>query len=47
VMIRVICAASTYGVRGRTSHNPPVVGLSPTRPTSDSLEVSARPWTGS
>ena len=32
-MIRVICAASAHGVRGRSSHNPPVVGSSPTRPT--------------
>ncbi len=34
VMIRVICAASTLGAWGRASHNPPVVGSSPTRPTS-------------
>ena len=34
-MIRVVCAASAHGVRGHTSHNPPVVGSSPTRPTRD------------
>ena len=33
-IIRVICAASVRGAGGRTSHNPPVVGSSPTRPTS-------------
>ena len=27
-MVRVICAASAHGVRGRASHNPPVVGSS-------------------
>ena len=32
-MIRVICAGRTLGACGRTSHNPPVVGSSPTRPT--------------
>ena len=32
-MIRVVCAASAHGAGGRTSHNPPVVGSSPTRPT--------------
>jgi len=32
-MIRVICAASVRVARGRASHNPPVVGSSPTRPT--------------
>ena len=32
-VIRGICAASTLGARGRTSHSPPVVGSSPTRPT--------------
>jgi len=31
---RVICAGSAPGARGRTSHNPPVVGSSSTRPTS-------------
>jgi hypothetical protein len=30
---RAIGAASAHGARGRTSHNPPVVGSSPTRPT--------------
>jgi hypothetical protein len=30
---RVICAASATGAPDRTSHNPPVVGSSPTRPT--------------
>jgi hypothetical protein len=28
-----IRAASAHGARSRTSHNPPVVGSSPTRPT--------------
>jgi hypothetical protein len=32
-MIRGIGAASVRGARGRASHNPPVVGSSPTRPT--------------
>jgi hypothetical protein len=32
-MTRGIGAASALGARGRTSHNPPVVGSSPTRPT--------------
>jgi len=32
-MIRVICAASVRVALGQTSHNPPVVGSSPTRPT--------------
>jgi hypothetical protein len=32
-MIRVICAARAYGARSRSSHNPSVVGSSPTRPT--------------
>jgi hypothetical protein len=41
-MIRVICAASAYGVRGRTSHNPPVVGSSPTRPIERSSSLT--PW---
>ena len=31
--LRGIRAASAHGARGRTSHNPPVVGSSPTRPT--------------
>src|SRR6516165_9177193 len=30
---RAIGAASAHGARGHTSHNPPVVGSSPTRPT--------------
>ena len=30
---RAIGAASAHGARGRASHNPPVVGSSPTRPT--------------
>ena len=37
-MIRVIYAASTLGAWGRSSHNPPVVGSSPTRPTAVSPE---------
>jgi hypothetical protein len=32
-MPRVICAASVCGAGGRASHNPPVVGSSPTSPT--------------
>ena len=32
-IFRVICAASAHSARGRSSHNPPVVGSSPTRPT--------------
>jgi len=31
--LRGIRAGSAYGAQGRTSHNPPVVGSSPTRPT--------------
>jgi hypothetical protein len=31
-MIRVICAASAHAARGRTSHNPSVVGSSPPAP---------------
>ena len=31
--LRGIRAASAYDARGRSSHNPPVVGSSPTRPT--------------
>jgi len=38
-MIRGIGAASTLGARGRTSHNPPVVGSSPTHPTTRDLQV--------
>jgi hypothetical protein len=30
---RAIGAASAHGARGHTSHNPPVVSSSPTRPT--------------
>ncbi len=30
---RGICAGSAPGAAGRASHNPPVVGSSPTRPT--------------
>jgi hypothetical protein len=33
--LRGIRAGSAYGARGRTSHNPPVAGSSPTRPTRD------------
>jgi len=32
--LRGIRAGSAYDARGRSSHNPPVVGSSPTRPTS-------------
>ena len=31
-IVRVIGAASAHGGRGRSSHNPPAVGSSPTRP---------------
>src|SRR5271170_1381082 len=31
--LRGIRAGSAYDAQGRTSHNPPVVGSSPTRPT--------------
>jgi hypothetical protein len=41
-MIRVICAGSAYDARGRTSHNPPVVGSSPTRPTSCFTMLTSR-----
>jgi hypothetical protein len=33
--LRGICAGSVPGALGRASHNPPVVGSSPTRPTCD------------
>jgi hypothetical protein len=36
--LRGIRAGSAPGAPGRTSHNPPVVGSSPTRPTCDLLE---------
>jgi hypothetical protein len=42
-IIRVIGAASAHGARGRASHNPPVVGSSPTRPTVQS-SGSAVKW---
>ena len=35
-MFRSVGAASACGARGRASHNPPVVGSSPTRPTGSS-----------
>ena len=35
--LRGIRAGSAPGAPGRTSHNPPVVGSSPTRPTIDSV----------
>jgi hypothetical protein len=41
--LRGVCAASAPGAPGRASHNPPVVGSSPTRPTSRGLHVSAGP----
>jgi hypothetical protein len=46
---RAISAASAHGARGRTSHNPPVVGSSPTRPTSSfdirsAMAVDRRRW---
>src|SRR6266567_8806751 len=40
--LRGIRAASAHDARSRTSHNPPVVGSSPTRPTCDLLEGSDR-----
>jgi hypothetical protein len=44
-MIRVICAASAHDARGRTSHNPPVVGSSPTRPDQQFYTMSVGvPW---
>src|SRR5690348_17360564 len=39
--LRGIPAASALGARGRTSHNPPVVGSSPTRPTVSDLALFA------
>jgi hypothetical protein len=44
--LRGIRAASAPGAPGRTSHNPPVVGSSPTRPTSGLIPVVGEPWTG-
>jgi DNA-binding transcriptional regulator YhcF (GntR family) len=41
-MICVIYAASVRVARGRTSHNPPVVGSSPTRPTCDFTRILSR-----
>jgi hypothetical protein len=41
-----IRAASAYGALGRSSHNPPVVGSSPTRPTSSFIPAVGEPWTG-
>jgi integrase len=38
--LRGIRAASVYDARGRSSHNPPVVGSSPTRPTRRSSRFS-------
>jgi hypothetical protein len=43
-MIRVVCAASAHGAWGRTSHNPPVVGSSPTRPTSYGTLHTEKPY---
>jgi hypothetical protein len=37
--LRGIRAASAYDARGRSSHNPPVVGSSPTRPTCDFIRI--------
>jgi hypothetical protein len=36
-----ICAASAYGAQGRSSHNPPVVGSSPTRPTCRTVDLAS------
>jgi integrase len=41
-MIRVICASRTLSAWGRASHNPPVVGSSPTRPTCDFTRRDSR-----
>jgi len=38
--LRAIRAASAHSARSRTSHNPPVVGSSPTRPTWGSSRFS-------
>ena len=40
--LRGIRAASAHGARGRTSHNPPVVGSSPTRPTVAELNKNSK-----
>ena len=40
--LRGIRAASAYDARGRSSHNPPVVGSSPTRPTKYYLQKSSK-----
>ena len=42
--LHVICAASAVGARSRSSHNPTVVGSSPTRPTSDSIQNHPSLW---
>ena len=42
-MIRAICAASAHGARDRTSHNPPVVGSGPTRPTKLKQRKGSKP----
>ena len=44
---RVICAASARVALGRTSHNPPVVGSSPTRPTCDFTRSLGHYWSWS
>src|SRR2546430_7216968 len=40
-MIRAICAASARVALGHTSHNPPVVGSSPTRPDRKSTRLNS------
>jgi hypothetical protein len=40
--LRSIRAASAPGARGRSSHNPPVVGSSPTRPIACHLNKSSK-----
>ena len=47
--LRGIRAASAYDALGRSSHNPPVVGSSPTRPTACHLNKGSRnpSWQGS
>jgi hypothetical protein len=42
--LRGIRAASAPGAPGHTSHNPPVVGSSLTRPTSDFIQNHPSLW---
>ncbi len=45
--LRGIRAGSAYGAWGRSSHNPPVVGSIPTRPTSLMSQALCTRWKGS